>query len=874
MKTKTALRCLLLTSAAVAASPVLAQDAPPAAPAAASDGEIVVTGQRLANQRSIAAKRADIRVQDTVSADDVGTLPDYGLGEALTRVPGVTLIQNNQRGEAQFTNIRGLNSDYSLIEVDGVPLSTTETTRRNLSLDVLPSAIATSITVAKSLTADLDGNAIGGIVNLKTRSAFDVADHFASVSGQISRYDNRRIRSSSKPSGRAEATVSERFGSDRQFGVVLEGSYFRRDSSSLDSDTDNYLFYGPTGAVSGGSPAALTATPVPDRRRWLTYDNVRERIGFLGKLEYDGDHLKAHVTGGWFQHTNDELRDSNILILSGTPTLTAGGGSVPAASGQVDFDRFQQNRRIRYVDAGVSLLPTDRDRIDLTANYSVGRYRQDTTQNVYTTGGATANLAYTYTLTPGEYTVFTPNNPAYYYNPANYRQTQYGTAIDSVREKTPLFRLNYTHDASDLLDGLTVQAGAQARLARRKFDHGETYYQPVAGKAATLATAISPITTYPYDGAGQNILFVDTDAAASYFANNRASYVLQANNVAQNLTSDYRIREHIYAGYGLLSYAGDRFKANVGLRVENTRLQTGSYGSQAGVYTFQTFDNRYTKLLPSANFAFDVTSTLKLRLNYNKALGRANYDQLAVGRAITTSASGIAIRSGSPNLKPRIADSVNLSADWYFAQDSILSAAVFYKDISDEIVNATTTEIQTIGGLPTTVTTTAPQNVSGSRIRGVELSFVQTRFGFLPGPLSGLGLSLNTTLMNTSPPSILMGDGSYRRLRNLIENSNSAVNAQLLYSLGKFDAYLAYNHTGKLLLFVATDILSNDRTLAPSDTLDFQLRYRFTPNFLMTVSGKNITNDRPQRLVGPNQNLLREELDNGASYWIGAAFKF
>lgn len=601
---------------------------------------------------------------------------------------------------------------------------------------------------------------------------------------------------------------------------------------------------------------------------------MRQRIGFLGKLEYDGDHVKAHVTGGFFQHTNDELRDSNILLLSGTPTLTAGGGSAASGSAQVDYDHFHQNRRIEYADTGLSLLPTARDRIDLSVNYSVGRYRQDTTQNVYTTGGATTSLAYTYTLTPGDYTVFTPLNPAYYANPANYKQTQYGTALDTVSEKTPLFRASYSHDASDLLDGLTVKIGGQARLARRDYDHGETYYQPVAGKAPTLATAISSITAYPYDGAGQKLLFIDPAAAQSYFANNPASYGLQSNNVAQNLTSDYRLRENIYAGYGLLSYAGTRLKANVGVRVESTDLHTGSYGSQAGTYTWQSYGNRYTKLLPSANFAFDATGTLKLRLNYDKALGRANYDQLATGQAISTGTSGISISAGNPYLKPRIADSVNASADWYFAKDSILSAAIFYKAIRDEIVNATTTQIQTVGGIPTTVTTTAPQNVSGSKIRGVELSFVQTRFSFLPGPLSGFGLSVNATLLDTAPPSILMKDGTYRRLRNLIETANNAVNAQLLYSLGKFDAYLAYNHTGKLLLFVATDIASNDRTLAPGDTLDFQLRYRFTPRFLVTVSGKNITNDRPQRLVGPAQNLLREELDNGASYWIGAAFKF
>ena len=137
-------RSALLLSTALPVG-VQAQQAPtPAGEASAvaatpDADEIVVTGARLQAVREIEAKRQISVISDSISADEIGTLPDFGLGEALQRVPGVSTIQNNGRGEAQFLSIRGLNADYNLVQIDGMTLPANEIGRRNVSLDIIPS---------------------------------------------------------------------------------------------------------------------------------------------------------------------------------------------------------------------------------------------------------------------------------------------------------------------------------------------------------------------------------------------------------------------------------------------------------------------------------------------------------------------------------------------------------------------------------------------------------------------------------------------------------------------------------------------------------------------------------------------------------------
>src|ERR1700742_2194263 len=112
------------------------------------------TGEKYAPEKAINNKRDAAIVSDGISADDIGSIPEFGLGDALRKVPGLALQINNGRGEDQFLTVRGLNPDYNSIEIDGLQLASTEETRRQVSLDVLPSIMVKQVSVSKSWSAD------------------------------------------------------------------------------------------------------------------------------------------------------------------------------------------------------------------------------------------------------------------------------------------------------------------------------------------------------------------------------------------------------------------------------------------------------------------------------------------------------------------------------------------------------------------------------------------------------------------------------------------------------------------------------------------------------------------------------------------------
>ncbi len=218
--TSPALRALALcgvaASALLMAGPAFAADAD----AGAEVSEIVVSGEAFAVQKAIDAKRSQTVVSDTISASEIGSIPEFGLGEALMRVPGVAFQINNGRGEAQFMTLRGLNPDYNSVTLDGVMLPSTEETRRQVSFDVLPSIIADQVSVYKSYTADLPSDAIGGVTDLKSHSAFDHPGFFVAGHLDYASWQNDRKFHNNPLSGQGDLRISKTFGPDDRFGVI------------------------------------------------------------------------------------------------------------------------------------------------------------------------------------------------------------------------------------------------------------------------------------------------------------------------------------------------------------------------------------------------------------------------------------------------------------------------------------------------------------------------------------------------------------------------------------------------------------------------------------------------------------------------------
>lgn len=132
--------------------------------------EVIVTGNYLRNQaKALAQQRQNTGVTNVVNADQIGRTPDANIGDALKRISGIT-IQNDQ-GEARDIIIRGLAPQLNSVMVNGERMPSAEGDNRQVQLDLIPSDMIQTVVVNKAVTADMDADAIGGAVNLVTRQA-------------------------------------------------------------------------------------------------------------------------------------------------------------------------------------------------------------------------------------------------------------------------------------------------------------------------------------------------------------------------------------------------------------------------------------------------------------------------------------------------------------------------------------------------------------------------------------------------------------------------------------------------------------------------------------------------------------------------------
>ena len=130
------------------------------------------------------------------------------------------------------------------------------------------------------------------------------------------------------------------------------------------------------------------------------------------------------------------------------------------------------------------------------------------------------------------------------------------------------------------------------------------------------------------------------------------------------------------------------FRGNAGVRyVQTDQSSTGySYVGNKAVKT--TVDNDYGDWLPSFNLVADVTDTFLVRLSASQVMTRAPLGNLAPSTSISVSGNSRSVTTGNPFLEPFKADAYDMSFEWYFGEQSLLSLAVFYKDIKTYVTTA------------------------------------------------------------------------------------------------------------------------------------------------------------------------------------------
>lgn len=841
--------------------------------------DFVVSGQMLSLRRAIADKRAETVISDAVSADEIGSVPDFGLGEALERLPGVSMITNNGRGEPQFATIRALKSDYNLVMVDGMVLPPTESGTRTVSLDTIPASAARTIRIYKSFTPDLDGNAIGGIVDVRTRSAFDHPGLLVSARAKLGSNENRLNLMRSSPPSEGEVTVSNTFGARKQFGFMLSASEYHRPLSELFTSIESVTFYNSAGAVvNQTSPDVAEATPVPGALRWYAYDNIRNRVSFLGKFEYRGAHgLEVELTAGWFRFNTKTRRMSTRLLSSGTPTITsATSGSFARATGLVANDLFDQTRTIKYATLLATVPAGDGNRLKFSAHHARGDYVSDERIDTYQTS-TTASLAYSYRFDRTATPKIRLQNESFYYDPANYRETQKLLQKPEAENRVSSAGVDFSRHAQPDDRGFGVRTGGQFRRNEVSDTLTQLDYRPTS-TTLTLAGRLDPHRLVPYNGDGLQMLVVNTDAAQAGFENNRSLYPLISTNAATALLGNDSLREDIGAGYVAGMYQQDRYSMVSGLRFENTSLATTSFTTSTiggtTSYTPETRRGSYATYLPSATVSFKATSRLLLRAAVSRSLSRASFSSLIAKSVEQTNSDGVSIDEGNSDLKPRTSENLDFSGEWYFSNRSLFAVALFRKNLTNEILKTAATTTESSGGVDTVVTRKTWRNISHARIDGVEFAFTDTELSFLPSFLAGIGLQSNLTLIAMETPDVAMNDGSFRKLPQLLESPKTTFNQSIIYARGKFSARASFKYTGEILYQLDTSSAALDRYTRPGRRYDAQLRYQLSPQWAFTLDGKNLTNAQVNRFFGPNASVRREEGDSGRSYFLGVNYLF
>ncbi len=850
------------------AAPARAADADAAA-AEAQVEEIVVTGQREAQRAAIAVKKQEFVVADVVSADDIGKLPDHNTAAALRRIPGVSIMED--QGEPRFPTIRGLRSTYNRTTVDGALVGSVDESGRTVPLDIVPSVMAGRLEVIKTVTPENDGNAIGGVVNVTTRSAFDAGRPFLNMMGSYGHYENHGDVRNDKPSFRLAAAAGRTFGVDDEWGVVIGGSFEQLDYDipQVESQDPSVREYTAAGApVSSGAPTG-NGIQVPAFQRLFWYNNTKQRKGVNGKVEYrPTDDFRAEVSALYAKMEDDEERIENRLEPLGNVTnQTATSGTFARGRGVIQLNQPITNREIDIGRASfewtfVPQWKADGDLIVSEAALDVPNHSVE----FRTVDAQGANYAFNYNTSNPLFPVFTPVNDAAYRNPANYNLQQHRDALTATNEQAYQGRFNLTFDQDQGENRLQAKIGGVARSTLRKFISRQTNY--------TVNQASFPYTLAAVAGAGPTELIagryllnprIDADKAMEFFNANRSRFI----TTVSAPTGDYKVKEDVLAGYAQASYEFGAFTVLGGLRYERTDVRANVNRVASGVITPVTNDGDYGNWMPSLHLQWKLRDDLIVRAAWTNTIGRPDFGQLAGAENVTFDGAQAILTRGNPDLKPRESEGFDLSVEFY-PPDGLISLAVFHKDIKNEIFTLSSTEQLNIGRGVESVQVRTSRNAESVKLKGLELG-VQQAFTFLPEPFNGFGFNGNLTLVDSEATYITSAG---RRDRSLFQQPEITTNESIYYQRGPFEARVSHNYIGGFLETIVDAVPNSDQYWKGRHSFDASVSWRFNDHFTVFAEGQNLSNTGRQEVTGPNQRNLQEWANYGRTYWVGVAANF
>jgi iron complex outermembrane receptor protein len=897
---------------------------PPALVFAQSSGEgaiqeVVVTGVRASIEESITAKRNADSLQEVVSAEDIGKMPDKNIADSLTRVPGVTTssASANEGGfdENDRVSMRGTNPSLTqtLINGHGVAagdwfvLNQVQQVGRSVSYTLLPSELVSQIVVHKSSQASLVEGGVAGSVDIITRKPLDFTQPLTLQASVGAVYAEKPDKTD------GQYSLLGNWKNDAgTFGVLLQGFLEKR---HLRRDGVEILGYETIAADStlARTNPDLSGVMYPALIGAALFTQERERKGGLIDFQLKPNDDLSFDLSGFISKLDAANYNRNYLAWM-THFIALGGkdavGTTPAVPTQAPLPGYVVRNKT-LVSARFAPAVADR----LYGVYDqIARPDESASSNFVsfeTNWRANEKLSFSGQIGTSEGHGKTPTQ--------NVSETQpgTGTGVNYALHGTggaPSFDFNAYDNTTPLPGGQPITFGwifgaqnidvkdeeswgkidAAFKVDQGSFTdltfgvryqtHERSSYDAIAqgpiGQGTSTTHYPTGFQSYPSDfstfggGIPQNIWFWTPEQLAAY---NGPGFVNRDLLQREYYQYAFDVKEKNSAGYVQANFKGDRWSANVGVRYvqtdEHAVTFTQSAATAPGAITTSLFgpfvgipvDHTYNDILPSANLKLDVAEDVIARFAVSKTMTRPDYSAIAgftdlspPGQTgLTGTGSG-----GNPDLKPIRSTNYDAGVEWYFAKRSLLSAGLFYMDLNNYVGFGSTTRTyitysSQFNGVAVPYLLTVPVNAKG-RVQGAEFSYQQAISEYF-------GVQANYTYADGKQTS-LVTNGDDR----LVGTSKNTYSASAYFENTKFSARVSYSWRSAFF-----SGLDRNSAFSQDDigALAASLQYTLNDMFSFSLDGQNLNNPT-LKYYSLNKDQPRAFYKNGAQYYFTVRAKF
>lgn len=869
---------------------------------------IEVTGFRGSLSRALFEKRNSVNNKETVMSEDMGKFPDLNLAESIQRVPGVAI--SREGGEGRQITVRGLSPSFTRTTLNGmeVPASTDGldssggfNSSRAFDFNVFASELFNQIDIQKVPTASVEEGGIAATVDLYTAKPFNNPGLHYSVGGQVGYND---LTEASDP--RFSAMVSNTF-LDDTLGVLVSVAKTERtvrqegygtvrwttpEKNSREwADISNTVVNGTPDVGECASTSDLNCLWTPRLPRTDYFGNDQERLGFTTAIQYQAnDDL---LLGFDFLHSEfDNYRESlNYFEMFRnsyggiTPvdiTLDSSGRYIEAGTFDGVYSRSESRLTKSSTEFNQYVFNASYDlNDDIIIDAMVGHAESDFRVEQYRfnmTSIDSHRFAYDFrenadvsTLEYG-YDHMDPENFAF--SGPTIR------ANDATRENST-FKLDLTW----ALEDYTIKTGIIAN--NRSVDTLESNISDRTTPDSTAGlTRGVPVSNY---GTG-------LDAPANFpsdflvvdFNKTIAAYNLGAWVPDLNDGQTWSVEEKTFGAYveadTEYEIADMPFMVNLGVRAVRTESAMGGAIADAEAesgYSWIELESSYTEVLPSANFVLKANDDLQFRLNIARTMTRPSLSSLTP----TASISGIngTISAGNPSLDPFLANGIDLGFEWYFAEESVIAATYFYKDIDSFIARKSEEKYlepvyaQAVLNDPSYDAATwvdpvnekydhsIPLNNDGATLDGFEFMYQQP-FSFLPGPLSNLGVTLNYTYVDSET---VYGDNDFSSpLEGLSKHTS---NFTVYYEEENYGARISANTRDDYITDATGSNGNQGHGTTGGTRIDLSSFWNVTDKLTISLEGINLTDEKERLFVTGDgtMDLVREYNHTGRQIFLG-----